>query len=456
MELSDDSDIEVHPNVDKRSFIRAKQNQVHMERQQRKRQIQAFEHQRTINDALVQRLRVLKATLQSRYAGSIDSKLNPADIAFQVIMELASTKPTEDSPPPRPEGVFDSDLPPLPTYSKMLATILDEVNKTLDERQTERGQRYEAFVQELGVHVQKIQDLQAELASKLDTLEQQDSNKITSESYHVGFDSSYVSRTKPGETSKQETKVELLNPNHVMDETKLKKTAGTDNSGDSEQKIRPSLAATRFAQIPVSDYRASRGYLQSHPEILQNESDTDGLLIEAYYAMMDQDDEKQAWQYVHQALLLQYCRTLGPDGVALFFKRITTPGHQAREIFEKDVAERFRAIHSMAKRDSKKKGVEQIQLYPAGEDSSIRIQVPPAGSEDEKERKARKIFERFSPEMRAALESASLEEVNKVLAEMVAPEAEKMVSLLDEVSSSCFQTCARVTRPLMLICSGAI
>lgn len=455
MELSDDSDIEVHPNVDKRSFIRAKQNQVHMERQQRKRQIQALEHQRIINDALVQRLRVLEATLQSRHAGPIDSELNPADIAFQVIMMLASTKPTEDNPPTRPEGVFDSDLPPLPTYSKMLATILNEVNKTLDERQTEKSQRYEAFSQELSVHVQKIQDLQAELASKLDTLEQQDSNKITSESYHVGFDSSYVSRTKPGETSKQESQVELLNPNHGLDETQFKKTAGRGSSGESEQKVRPSLAAKHFAQIPVSDYRASRGYLQSHPEILQNESDTDGLLIEAYYAMMDQDDEKQAWQYVHQALLLQYCRTLGPDGVALFFKRITTPGHQAREIFEKDVAERFQTIHSMAKRDSQKKGVEQVQLYPAGEDSLIRIQVPPAGSEDEEERKARKIFEQFSPEMRAALESASLEEVNKVLAEMVAPEAEKMVSVLDEVSSSCFQTCARAKRPLILICSGA-
>jgi Cdc37 N terminal kinase binding len=28
LELSDDSDIEVHPNVDKRSFVREKQNQI--------------------------------------------------------------------------------------------------------------------------------------------------------------------------------------------------------------------------------------------------------------------------------------------------------------------------------------------------------------------------------------------------------------------------------------------
>ncbi|KAK4146387.1 Cdc37 N terminal kinase binding-domain-containing protein [Dichotomopilus funicola] len=426
LEISDDSDIEVHPNVDKRSFIRAKQSQIHMERQQRKRQIQALKHERIINDTLIQRLGVLTATLQARDAGSIDSKSNPADIAFQVVMDLASTKPAEDNPPPRPEGVFDSNLPPLPTYSKILATILDEVNKTLDEKGTEKGQRHEVFVQELGVHLQKIQDLQAELASNLDTLEQQDFNKITSESYHVGFDSSHVSRTKPGETSKQETKseetskqeikVELLNPNHGLDETN-----------------QLSLVAKRFAQIPVSDYRASHDHLQSYPELLQDGSDTDRLFIEAYYIMLDQNDEKRAWQYIHQAVLLQYCHTLGRDGVALFFKRITTPGHQAREIFEKDVAERFQKIRSMAKRDSKEKGVEQIQLCPAGDDSSIRIQVPPAESgEDEKGRNARKIFEQFSPEMRAALESASLDEVNKVLAEMAVPEAEKMVSLLDE------------------------
>lgn len=268
MELSDDSDIEIHPNVDKRSFIRAKQTQIHVQRQQRKREVQALKHERIINDALLQRLRVLTSTLQFQQAGSVDRNLNPADIAFQAVMELAFANPTEDSPPPRPEGVFDSDMPPLPTYSKMLATILDEVNQTLQERQTEKDRGYEAFLQELGVHVQKIQDLQTELIRRLDTLEQQDSNNITSESYHVGFDSSHVTTTKPAEASKQESKVELLNPNHDLGVAKLEKTLGTENPWDGEQEVRPSLAATRFAQIPVSDYRASYGFLQSHLEII--------------------------------------------------------------------------------------------------------------------------------------------------------------------------------------------
>lgn len=126
LELSDDSDIEVHPNVDKRSFIRAKQNQIHLERQQRKRQIEALKYEHVINNSLIQRLSALLSALKS-YAQEACSR-SPADIAFQALMELASRSSEEDNPPPRPEGVFDTDLP-LPSYSKMMAGILDEIKQ---------------------------------------------------------------------------------------------------------------------------------------------------------------------------------------------------------------------------------------------------------------------------------------------------------------------------------------
>jgi cell division cycle protein 37 len=56
LELSDDSDIEVHPNVDKRSFIRAKQNQIHAERLHRKQRFESLKHELVINDTLAQRV----------------------------------------------------------------------------------------------------------------------------------------------------------------------------------------------------------------------------------------------------------------------------------------------------------------------------------------------------------------------------------------------------------------
>ncbi|KAI9621058.1 hypothetical protein H4Q26_013252 [Puccinia striiformis f. sp. tritici PST-130] len=47
LELSDDSDIECHPNVDKRSFIRLKQRQIHQKRDERKIEDRGFEEGRT-------------------------------------------------------------------------------------------------------------------------------------------------------------------------------------------------------------------------------------------------------------------------------------------------------------------------------------------------------------------------------------------------------------------------
>jgi cell division cycle protein 37 len=68
----------------------------------------------------------------------------------------------------------------------MMATLLDGVNKELDMRGLEKERRYEAFLDELARHVRNIQTPQTDLAERLDTLEQQESKKITSESYTSG------------------------------------------------------------------------------------------------------------------------------------------------------------------------------------------------------------------------------------------------------------------------------
>lgn len=395
-----------------------------------------------VNGALIERLTALVSILRAKEVS--DRGRPPNEVAFQALMELAPRKAQDDTPPPRPEGVFREDSPPLPTYSRMMTDVLDQVNKTLDDRRVGKNQRYGALIQELGSHFEKIQHLQTDLARNLDELEQQGSKKITSESYHVGFNSSHINKAGPGDKARQDTEIELLNLNYNMDkataDTGVEMTKTTTD--DSDEKVRASPAAKKFAEINPADYRASHAYLSSHPEILLNESETDGLLIEAYYAILDQHDETRAWHFIHQALLLQYCRMLGRDGVALFFKRISAPSHRSREAFEKDVAERFQKIRGMAKRDAKQRAeaaegdgaVAQIQLHPVGLNGSVRIEVPLAESEDREVRKAREMFERFAPEMRAALESGSLDEVNKVLGGMEVEEAENLVSLLGEVS----------------------
>ena len=70
LELSDDSDIEVHPNVDKRSFIRAKQNQIHQQRMQRRHEIETLKYERIINDGLLERSMRIRAEIPRSWFSS--------------------------------------------------------------------------------------------------------------------------------------------------------------------------------------------------------------------------------------------------------------------------------------------------------------------------------------------------------------------------------------------------
>ncbi|ORY69790.1 uncharacterized protein BCR38DRAFT_480957 [Pseudomassariella vexata] len=433
LELSDDSDIEVHPNVDKRSFIRAKQNQIHAERQQRKHHIETLKYERQINDGLMKRISSLLDALKS-HAAEAETR-NPAEVAFQAVMESAGNA-GDDKPPPRPEGVH-SEEGELPTYTKMMATLLDQVNKALDENKPDN--RYNGMIEEIGDHLEKVQDLQKDLLTKLAELEKAEKSKITSESYATGFDSSFVSKSTPSD-KKHEPQIELLNPNAGTTKAAEPKTSSSATPDDDDE-VEVSSDARKYANIKPSDYRESNNFISSHPHILA-EKEQDGILVMAFDSQLDGKDEL-AQRYVHQALLLQYCRALGKDGVPLFFKRITTKGHQAQDVFYKDVQEtcfriktRCKEINAerAAEKASGGEGVEQIQLHAVEPGTVVNIKIPAANSEDEAEKRRREIFEGFKPDMRKALETGSLDKVNQVLGRMKIEEAEELVGLFGEAN----------------------
>ena len=433
----------MHPNVDKRSFIRAKQNQIHMERQQRKNQIETLKYERVINDALIKRISSLLASLES-HAAEAESR-NPGEAAFHAVMQsAASLDPKDDQPPPRPAGVHGAEEK-LPTYTKMMATLLDQVNKALDEKKVDQDKRYEAMVAEIGDHLKKVSDLQSELHKKLAELEKEESRKITSESIHTGFNSSHINKSKPSDSasSAPSSAVELLNPNFVAAASEPPKDPSGNLSAndDDDEEMKASDAGLAFSKIKREALRDSLEFLGKHPQIL-NEKETDALLVLAFDAQLE-SREDYARNCVHQALLLQYCRALGRDGVALFFKRITTPGHQAREVFFKDVQDTYGKIKTRAREINLERareaaegggeGVEQIQLHAVEPGTVINIRIPASGSEDPDEKKGREIFDSFKPEMKKALETGRLDEVNKVLGRMKVEEAEDVVGKLGEV-----------------------
>ncbi|PLB54833.1 Hsp90 co-chaperone Cdc37 [Aspergillus steynii IBT 23096] len=435
LELSDDSDIEVHPNVDKRSFIQAKQNQIHQQRVHRRYEIDTLKYERVINDGLLSRIDKLLAILREH-----EGSRTPEEYVFQVLMESAAN-PAEDSPPEAPEGVH-TQVKEQPKYSQMMSSLVDQVKQEIGDVSTEELTK--AYIKGVQGHKDKVQGLQKELLERLAQLEKEESSKITSDMLHTGFDTSHVAKAEAdkgkaeadkGKAAQSES-VELLNP-AAGSQASSQKTGGDDDEEEDPENMKASDLAKRFAKISRSDYRSLQQFIGENPQIVA-EKETDGLLVEAFNSQMAGKDD-YARSCVHQGLLLQYCRSLGRDGISLFFKRITTKDHQASTLFQKDVTETYHRIKTRAAELAKDSsasndpaGVEQIQLHAVDPNTKITINIPAANSTEPIEIEARKVFDSFSEELQKALASESLDEVNKVLGKMSVPEAEDLIEKLGD------------------------
>jgi cell division cycle protein 37 len=462
----------VHPNVDKKSFIRAKQAQIHQERDHRRHQIATLKYERIINDGLTERVDRLLTALKSHKDKQAEGNgANDDQLVFQAMMESMMDMKIDkdggsDRPPPPPEGVHEH-IKDKPTYPQMMASLVDAVKKDIDAGKSDEP-RFNLFIEGLQKEKERIQDLQRQLFEKLAELEKEDKRHITSDNMHEGFSYSSVPRgeekpTAPSSsttsTKKPDSTVELLNasarPSASRTDTGQDSGAdadveeGTTASGsadnDDDEDVSASPLAQSFAKIKAGDWYASLQFLMQHPDVMA-EKETDGLLVEAFNSEMD-GKPKHARQCVHAGLLLQYCRQLGGrQGVELFFKRIQSKDHQAAKMFNDDVDNTYRRIKTRAaeilkeraENPSSGEGVEQIQLHAVDPGTTINIQVPPKEptSEDpderEGEQQARQIFDAFPPGLQRALESGKLDEVNKVLAKMSVDEAEEIVEKLGQ------------------------
>lgn len=290
----------------------------------------------------------------------------------------------------------------------------------------------------------KIEDLQEQLNGQLATLEREESRLITSESYHTGFEASQIAKadSNPTTQKKSDTSAELLNPNSInsLKDNDGSQSSGTDGdvdepSADADE-IEPSKLGREFSKIELFNNKESHQFILSHPEILA-EKESDALLIMAFnHALNMQDDDARRCTW--QALLLQYCRALGPNGVNLFFERIRMPS-QAQTVFMNDARDTFLRIKNRAKEVRKQRaleaetgGVETIQLHAINPESTLNINIPPKDSDDPEVIKARKLFDAFPPGFQRALESKNLDEVNGILGKMSAEEAEEIVGQLGE------------------------
>lgn len=372
------------------------------------------------------------------------------EVVFDALTEVISDGSLgADNPPAAPEGTHTNEE--LPSYSKMMGALVDQVRSEIEKSKPEASARYELFIKEVKAHLDKVNGLQKDLNADLTKNEKIEAGKITSESIHEGFNSSYIAKPTPA-TAASSVQPELLNPGHKKHSGDEGLTSGAEADvedgavsaapgEDDDEDITASPAAKRFAKIAFGDYSSSLEFIGKNPGILI-EKETDGLLVEAFNAQSNAQGQKSqedyARQCVHQALLLQYCRQLGKDGVGLFFKRIQTQGHQARKLFLDDVNSTYARIRTRTAelaREEEEGGStdkEQIQLHAVDPNTQINIVTPPPADQctTDDERTARAIFDSFPPGLQRALASESLDEVNKVLGKMSVDEAEQVVEQL--------------------------
>ncbi|EPS38273.1 hypothetical protein H072_7908 [Dactylellina haptotyla CBS 200.50] len=448
LELSDDSDIEVHPNVDKRSFIRWKQQDIHQKREQRAHDKEGMKNEHVMNDRLLSRIETLHNALKSHIEKSETKDGTPEEFVLQTLLETTTPEDMQKAP------VAGKPDPKAPTYADMLAKLADKVSQEIPK---DAADRWKAFEEGLVKFKAELSTRNATSKAELEKMEREDARKITSSGLRDGFNTTLVAKadstlgpstveaSKPKAVAKKVETVELLNApgskSSGMESLSSGAEADIDEESDDESEFDREHHATQlgkdFGKIKSADLRASAEFIARYPSILA-ERESDGLLIEAFNVQMDGKDTL-AKQFVHQALLIQYCRTLGgsANAVQMFFKRITTPNHTAQKAFFDDVNDtsykiKTRAAAIAKERANEPKEVEQIQLHAVDPNQQIYIEIPPKDSEKPEDQQARKIFESFPPGFQKALETKDLDKINVVLGKMSVDEAEEIVGKLSE------------------------
>jgi len=452
LEVSDDSDIEGHPNVDHKSLVRWKQRQIHEDRETRKHKIATLKADIQSNPVMQERLRQIRDGVEEKGAGF-----------FSATVERLEKQPSPERPPAPLEGTYDGML-----LSLLRRTADDVKNLGIASGDPKLD---EELIKSLDEHLKRMPEFLKKAKDDLELEEAEQKKKITSEDIRPGFSSTYVPpKSEPAplpgalgipSTEKKKTKkattveYEVLNPNSVASSSTAPPPEATegDEVEEDDAEIVPEMtpAIAEFSKLPLGGFQESWDFIKAHRDVVVPGA-SDALLIAGYRAERE-GKHKYAKQCVHQSLLLQYGEKLGSDGISVFFNKMIHADPRALMVFMKDVDDTYNHIVSRVKankdeEDALRQSTEQIQLVPENPDAEISFEIPDGpppetiqlegpGAEDLDPVEVRKalqlrweVFDGFEEDMKTALKSQKLESVNKVLGAMDIDEAERIVELL--------------------------
>ncbi|CAO1626117.1 unnamed protein product [Sympodiomycopsis kandeliae] len=487
LELSDDSDVEVHPNVDKKSFIRWKQRDIHEKREVRKQELLAYKTELKTNQVLEPMLEPIVGSTKSEGHSFYSREVS------RLSADRAS-RGNKDGP----EG---------PTPNDMILSLLLQINQEDSVKGKEGSDLDAALTSRLEDHLGRLRARSAQLEGDISKIEAEDKKKITSEGLREGFNSGHVSKAEIEEfeaserkqkkekskTPSSSTTIETLNSpgpssSSSSQSTQVQQSADSDAEDSDDEDVPdltpmmkafgllppciPSFIPLSATALPATftvkhldgkPFQAALEFLSSHKQLLRQSTDhqstpTDAMLVEAFQSEM-RGEQKRARGFVEKALMLQYLGKLGKDSVNLFFKRMASQDGKAVFVFFNDVlstyvriATRCKDLQSQESQSSSGAGgQEQIQLVAEDPSTIISFEIPdgPAPEnlvlegENTENLDVEKVKEflntrweifntQLPSDLQTALKTKSLEKVNKVLGEMQVDQAEHVVGLLDQ------------------------
>ncbi|GAA6019901.1 hypothetical protein JCM10207_003331 [Rhodosporidiobolus poonsookiae] len=477
LQLSDDSDIEVHPNVDKKSMIRWKQRDIHEKRAIAKQKLASFPHEIAMNTSLLARIDALVASLKQHGQVFLAQELLRLKASLPYDYETKKLKDGED-----------------PSEDHMIVSLLSQVVNEVQKKAKEEGgvsvqagaDRTDALVKELEWHRGRLVDRLKEIEKETDEINKEQAKYITSDDLKMGWDSKTLISDKPTAQPKpvassssstfappknkqSEQVIETLN-SPAVEAAQAKDAAELSGNSSDEADVPPlTPSALAFSRIAPLDWPRTMQAISADPSLL-SEDTGDALMVEAFSLAMKgtREAEGRARECVQKAMVGQYCRSLGKDGVALFFQRMTGQNSAALKLFLDDVTTTSTRVIERAKvvaaeraskaADSAAEGIEQIQLVASDPNVTISFEVPDGPPPEKLEitgegsdeldpvlvreflQRRWEIFEAFPKNLKKALGEKSLDKVNKVLGKMAVDEAEEVVEKLQEAGILSFET----------------
>ncbi|CCE78786.1 Piso0_000815 [Millerozyma farinosa CBS 7064] len=443
LELSDDSDIEVHPNVDKRSFIRWKQRDIHEKRQQRNIEIKSILVQLRMYARLNERMDYLLGVIPKQSLCDEALVMETLNREFDPEEKFDYEKLKEEKGNELRKGLKDlvfeaEETENTPPYNEMIEDLFIQIKEDHPEAASDPDKLL-GYIKE---HRVKIDDVLSKQSVKLDSLLAEKSQLISSEDYQTGFDRSFMNKDEEEKEKEKESSAKASEPPRAK-ETKIEtlNSGEKENSGSSQDipDLQLLPATEEFGTIPEANLDQSASFLLKHSNIV-NEDQKDALIMTAFDHQL-QDDSATARQVIHQSLLLQYISQLaGPhpnkdriiNAVKLFCTKLNDPNVPAKSGFLQDVENTFSHIKKrceVIKEEQMQNNEDEalIQLKALDDNTELSVNLPKEGT------KEYEIFStKLSPEMQEAVKKGSLDEVNEVFAKLKVEEAEKILEIFNE------------------------